>query len=82
MPGAQDFVVGQQSSANYARPLIGFQIGDHLAAFPEQYYQARMRAPVIDPQTGQPTSDPQRVSARPFGARLPALRLTRRSRAI
>lgn len=62
MPGAQDFVVGQQSSANYARPLIGFQIGDHLAAFPEQYYQARMRAPVIDPRTGQPTSDPQLVS--------------------
>jgi hypothetical protein len=41
MPGAQDFVVGQQSSANYARPLIGFQIGDHLAAFQAAMKQKR-----------------------------------------
>jgi hypothetical protein len=60
MPGPQDFLVGNApQGANYAGPMIGFQLGDRLAALPEQYYQARMRAPVINPRTGHATSDPR-----------------------
>jgi hypothetical protein len=62
MPGPQDFVVGSApQGANYAGPMIGFGIGDRLAALPEEYYKAQLRAPVIDPRTGQPTNDPQLV---------------------
>src|SRR5947209_6725500 len=63
MPGPSDYITvrGPQTPQDYAAPLIGFQIGDRLGALPEEYYAARMRAPVIDPRTGQPTSDPQLV---------------------
>jgi hypothetical protein len=45
MPDPSAFVtVNGPQGANYAGPMVGFQIGDHLAALPEQYYQARMRA--------------------------------------
>jgi hypothetical protein len=58
MPGPQNFEIGNApQGGNYAAPLVGFDIGDRLAKLPEEYYAARMRAPVIDPRTGQPTSD-------------------------
>jgi hypothetical protein len=62
MPSPQDFVTVQAPQArDYTSPLIGFQIGDRLAQLPEQYYNARMPAPVIDPATGKATSDPKLV---------------------
>jgi hypothetical protein len=62
MPDPSSFMVGNApQGASYAAPLVGFQIGDRLAALPEEYYKAQLRAPVIDPRTGQPTNDPQLV---------------------
>jgi hypothetical protein len=71
MPGASDFMVGNApGGANYAAPLVGFGIGDRLADLPNQYFkgtqQARtlaMQQPVIDPNTGQPTTDPRAILA-------------------
>jgi hypothetical protein len=62
MPDPSSFMVGNApQGASYAAPLVGFQIGDRLAALPEEYYKAQLRAPVIDPRTGQPTNDSQLV---------------------
>jgi hypothetical protein len=62
MPDPSSFMVGNApQGASYAAPFVGFQIGDRLAALPEEYYKAQLRAPVIDPRTGQPTNDPQLV---------------------
>jgi hypothetical protein len=62
MPDPSSFMVGNApQGASYAAPLVGFQIGDRLAALPEEFYKAQLRAPVIDPRTGRPTNDPQLV---------------------
>jgi hypothetical protein len=62
MPDPSSFMsVPAPAAGNWAAPLVGFKVGDRLAALPKEYYEAQLRAPVIDPRTGQPTNDPQLV---------------------
>lgn len=68
---------------NYNPPNLGqtgFQIGDRLANLPQQYFEGQQRRiqtaqeePIIDPNTGQPATDPdaifKQMASRPGGGK-------------
>jgi hypothetical protein len=61
--GASDFMVGNApQGASYSAPLVGFAFGKALADLPDSFMAGReqartraMQAPILDPNTGEPS---------------------------
>ena len=66
-PASSFFVGNPPQGASYAGPILQFA---QLSQLPDDYFQGQQRArtlslqqPVIDPNTGQPTTDPRAILA-------------------